>query len=76
MSVFLFCGLSYLCFWFGFNLFGGEQQKPIVRPRTVIIYPPTTAAEFLERREKLKEAMNDPKGAHIVVKEKNEQSKK
>lgn len=45
-----------------------ELPKPIIRPREVIIYPPTTAAEFLERRRVLTEALANPYGTHIIVK--------
>lgn len=46
-----------------------EIPKPFIRPKPIIIYPPTTPAELLARQIILDKAFRDPKGAHIVVKD-------
>ncbi len=53
-----------------FSIFGAEKElsKPIIHPREVIIYPPVTPAEFLERQRILRELMENPHGAKITVK--------
>lgn len=50
-----------------------ELPRPIVIPKTVIIYPPTTAAEFLERRRILTNALTSPTLVRIMVKDKKPQ---
>lgn len=60
-SLYIFLCLPVLCA-------EKEQPKPILRPREVIIYPPTTAEEFMERQRILRELMENPHGAKITVK--------
>lgn len=60
-----------------FSIFAAEKElpKPMVIPREVIIYPPTTPQEFLERRRILTDALTSPTLTRIIVKDRKPQDK-
>lgn len=61
-SLYIFLCLPVLCA-------EKEQPKPIIRPREVIIYPPTTPAEFIERRRILTDALTSSTLTRIIIKD-------
>lgn len=65
-----------LILFFSLSICGAEKDlpKPIIRPREVIIYPPTTVAEFMKRREILREVMLSTGIKNIVLKDEDPKS--
>lgn len=52
-----------------------ELPKPMVIPKTVIIYPPQTAEEFLARKTVLRNVLDSHYPTRIIVKDKKPEDK-
>lgn len=59
----------YILLFACFSTYCAEKElpKPIIVPRSVIIYPPMTPAEFSQRRNTLREVIKNRTPSRIMV---------
>lgn len=62
---------------FIFSLSAAEKElpKPTIVPKSVIIYPPMTPAEFSQRRNTLREVITSRTASRIIVQDVKPQDK-
>lgn len=58
-------------------ILSSEKDIPKVKPtlRTVIIYPPQTAEEFMARHKALEEILRSPPGGRLIFKDPEKKDK-